>query len=358
MAFGVEKRFDRLENVTDDPTSPVPAVRYGRPDDRAIGLDQGARPLHRAAGPAGAGRAVRGSARAGAGLSLLRLRSGSRPTRTRSASDWAPVQDIKFRGSYQRAVRAANVVELFTAQGFNLFDLPGDPCGADLIGTAGEASRDACIASGVPAAVFDDPAAPGAAGQPCWPVQLPAGRRPGSGAGDVGHVHVRRHPPAAVPAEPGDVDRLLRHRDRGHDLDGRARHLAERLLLRRGRRLLRSHRSRPGQRLAVAAATATWSTSTPTSVRSSTKGVDLSLSYTGVEMGRSRRVELQPDRHVLDELTYVSGVDGYRADRVHRQVLRRHSAASRTRNGGITSASAGRRRGTSTCRSPGVTTTA
>ncbi|MDH5175613.1 MAG: TonB-dependent receptor, partial [Gammaproteobacteria bacterium] len=66
--------------------------------------------------------------------------------------DWAPIQDIKFRGSYQKAVRAANVVELFTAQGFNLFDLPGDPCGADLAGTAAAASDAACIASGLTAA--------------------------------------------------------------------------------------------------------------------------------------------------------------------------------------------------------------
>ena len=34
VAFGVEKRFDRLQNVTDDPTASVPAVRNGRPDDR------------------------------------------------------------------------------------------------------------------------------------------------------------------------------------------------------------------------------------------------------------------------------------------------------------------------------------
>ena len=40
-------------------------------------------------------------------------------------ADWAPVQDVKFRASYQRAVRAANVVELFTSQGAGLFDLPG-----------------------------------------------------------------------------------------------------------------------------------------------------------------------------------------------------------------------------------------
>jgi len=65
--------------------------------------------------------------------------------------DWAPVQDIRFRGSYQRAVRAANVVELFTAQGFNLFDLPGDPCGEDLAGTSAAASDADCLATGVPA---------------------------------------------------------------------------------------------------------------------------------------------------------------------------------------------------------------
>ncbi len=66
--------------------------------------------------------------------------------------DWAPIQDVKFRGSYQKAVRAANVVELFTAQGFNLFDLAGDPCGADLAGQRNAASDAACLATGVPAA--------------------------------------------------------------------------------------------------------------------------------------------------------------------------------------------------------------
>ncbi len=43
--------------------------------------------------------------------------------------EWAPISDVRLRGSFQRAVRAANIVELFTAQGFNLFDAPGDPCG-------------------------------------------------------------------------------------------------------------------------------------------------------------------------------------------------------------------------------------
>jgi outer membrane receptor protein involved in Fe transport len=59
-------------------------------------------------------------------------------------ADWAPTEDIRFRGSFQHAVRAANVVELFTAQGFNLFDMGDDPCGAD-DAEDGTASAAACI---------------------------------------------------------------------------------------------------------------------------------------------------------------------------------------------------------------------
>jgi iron complex outermembrane recepter protein len=67
--------------------------------------------------------------------------------------EWAPVSDVRFRGSYQRAVRAANIVELFTAQGFNLFDMNGDPCGFD--DPSPDATAAECIATGVPASFFD-----------------------------------------------------------------------------------------------------------------------------------------------------------------------------------------------------------
>lgn len=80
------------------------------------------------------------------------------------AADWAPVEDVRFRASYQRAVRAANIVELFTAQGFNLFDPTiGDPCGLqdrDARATAAE-----CIATGVPAAGVGTAALDSPAGQ-------------------------------------------------------------------------------------------------------------------------------------------------------------------------------------------------
>ncbi len=75
--------------------------------------------------------------------------------------EWAPVSDVRFRASYQRAVRAANIVELFTAQGFNLFDATGDPCGA--AARDPQASAAECIATGVPAGnvgsgILDSPA--------------------------------------------------------------------------------------------------------------------------------------------------------------------------------------------------------
>jgi iron complex outermembrane recepter protein len=59
-------------------------------------------------------------------------------------ADWSPTEDIRIRGSKQRAVRAANIIELFTAQGFNLFDFADDPCGADLAEN-GQASNAACV---------------------------------------------------------------------------------------------------------------------------------------------------------------------------------------------------------------------
>ena len=77
--------------------------------------------------------------------------------------EWAPVQDLRLRASYQRAVRAANIIELFTSQGLNLFDAPGDPCGA--AARDPEASVEECIATGVPAENVGSSALDSPAGQ-------------------------------------------------------------------------------------------------------------------------------------------------------------------------------------------------
>jgi outer membrane receptor protein involved in Fe transport len=60
--------------------------------------------------------------------------------------EWAPTQDIRFRASYNKAVRAPNVVELFTPQSPGLFS-GRDPCAGGPI-APGSADYAGCIASG------------------------------------------------------------------------------------------------------------------------------------------------------------------------------------------------------------------
>jgi outer membrane receptor protein involved in Fe transport len=223
--------------------------------------------------------------------------------------DWAPIQDIKFRGSYQRAVRAANVVELFTAQGFNLFDLPGDPCGADLIGTDGEASRDACLASGVPAAVFDDPLRRAR-------LDSPAGQYNFLQGGDLNLVpeesdtytygvilQPRFLPKLAMSVDYFDIDIQDTISVVGADTS-----LEACLFLGDAGSCGRLQRDTDNGSL--------WQgdghvIDLNTNIGSlATKGWDLSLSYAGVELGRFGELNFNLTGTLLDELTYVSGVEG------------------------------------------------
>src|SRR6185436_17479296 len=90
--------------------------------------------------------------------------SGTTTDTYKFGMDWAPIEDVRFRASFQRAVRAPNIVELFTAQGFNLFDIDGDPCGAKVQFPEDPteappklADFDECVASGVPPGQFGSP---------------------------------------------------------------------------------------------------------------------------------------------------------------------------------------------------------
>jgi len=72
--------------------------------------------------------------------------------------EWAPIRQVKLRGSYQRAARAANIVEMYTPQGLGLFGMDGDPCA----GAKPTASAAQCARTGVTAAQYgkidDNPA--------------------------------------------------------------------------------------------------------------------------------------------------------------------------------------------------------
>lgn len=79
--------------------------------------------------------------------------------------DYAPTQDIRFRGSYQRAVRAANIFELFAEQSIGLVDLDnGDPCGA-LPGETPLYTLDQCVNTGLDPQFYGSPGLINPAGQ-------------------------------------------------------------------------------------------------------------------------------------------------------------------------------------------------
>ena len=42
--------------------------------------------------------------------------------------EWAPIGRLKLRGSYQHAVRAPSIIELYPAQSLGLYDMTADPC--------------------------------------------------------------------------------------------------------------------------------------------------------------------------------------------------------------------------------------
>jgi outer membrane receptor protein involved in Fe transport len=68
--------------------------------------------------------------------------------------EWAPISDIRFRGSYNRAVRAPNVVELFSAQSVQLAGST-DPCAGPAVGGLVNGFTAAqCARTGVSAARF------------------------------------------------------------------------------------------------------------------------------------------------------------------------------------------------------------
>ena len=63
---------------------------------------------------------------------------------------WAPIRDIRFRGTYQRAIRAPSIIELFNPQLVGLIQFGADPCA----GSTPTASPAQCAAQGVTAAQY------------------------------------------------------------------------------------------------------------------------------------------------------------------------------------------------------------
>ena len=73
----------------------------------------------------------------------------SNTTTWKVGGSWEPIEDLKFRGSYSRAVRAPNIGELFSPQSVGLTNLGTDPC-AGAAPTTNANLRAICLAQGAP----------------------------------------------------------------------------------------------------------------------------------------------------------------------------------------------------------------
>jgi iron complex outermembrane recepter protein len=65
---------------------------------------------------------------------------------------YAPMTDLRFRASFQRAIRAPSLIELFNPQQIGLIAFSADPCAGS---GPGRASKEACLRTGVTSAQYD-----------------------------------------------------------------------------------------------------------------------------------------------------------------------------------------------------------
>jgi outer membrane receptor protein involved in Fe transport len=142
VAFGAEYRQDQLELVTDTSYSTFDGAGQGGPVIGMTGATHVAEGFLEAKIPIAEDQYLAKSA----GLDVSYRYSAYDKISTNTygvGADWAPIDDLRFRGSYERAVRAPNVIEMFQAQGFNLSSsIVYDPCGPH-----GYATQAACAST-------------------------------------------------------------------------------------------------------------------------------------------------------------------------------------------------------------------
>ncbi|MBB5745553.1 TonB-dependent receptor domain-containing protein [Brevundimonas variabilis] len=157
VAFGTEYRRDALESVTDTSFSTGDGAGQGGP---RIGL-KGAVDVVDIFGEVQVPLADEQAWAYSASVDAAYRRSEYKNLTTdtyKFGADYAPIEDVRLRASYSRAVRAPNVIELFAAQGLGLFDIDFDPCGPSRTATAAECALTGVTATQYGSATLDSPA--------------------------------------------------------------------------------------------------------------------------------------------------------------------------------------------------------
>lgn len=146
-AFGVEYRRDELNTTTDASFQSGDGAGQGGPTLGLSGVSDVFEVFGEARLPLVEGAAFADLISVDMAYRYSEYGSGITTNTYKIGADWAPTEDIRFRGSFARAVRAANVIELFSAQGAGLFDMSDDPCDLNDPGTDGVGIAAICQAA-------------------------------------------------------------------------------------------------------------------------------------------------------------------------------------------------------------------
>jgi outer membrane receptor protein involved in Fe transport len=143
VALGIEYREEKLQNEVDEEFSSGDLAGYGAATPSVKGRFDVAEEFDELRVPL-----IEDSSFA----ELLQLEAGYRYSSYSTAgplttykigAEWQPIDDIRFRSTYQRAARAPNILELFTPQSAGGWFLGnnGDPCGTDETLTQAQCDR-------------------------------------------------------------------------------------------------------------------------------------------------------------------------------------------------------------------------
>ena len=149
LAVGTEYRREQMELKTDDAYQSGDLAGIGGARGPVAGVYDVKELFTELNVPLVNDRALIKSLTLNAGYRYSDYSTSGRTDTYKFGGEWTPVSDIKFRGGYNRAVRAPNLNELYAATGVAL-DGSIDPCA----GTRPTASFAACANTGVSAAQY------------------------------------------------------------------------------------------------------------------------------------------------------------------------------------------------------------
>lgn len=128
VVLGTEYRRDELNSTTDAAFAAGDGAGQGGPTKGLNGHTDAIEFFTEAKLPIAEHKPLADLLQLDAAYRYSEYNSGTTTNTWKVGGEWAPVEDIRFRGSYQHAVRAPNIIEFFAAQAAGLFNLGFDPC--------------------------------------------------------------------------------------------------------------------------------------------------------------------------------------------------------------------------------------